>query len=164
MPFNLLKTYNQLLDFLGMSEVQRTNSLLGVFRRDIETNTAFNFRGKKINPIHGKSPEMETLFTHLTGEIVDKKERRREYEKNRCERLHWIKNHTEERCPALQVFSVEDTDGERTYIYNEVEQYIVVLAPYRDRREYYLITAHYLDGRNPDKMKNKIKRKLDEVL
>jgi hypothetical protein len=54
MPFNLLKTYNTLLEIVALNEGQRTHSLRNVFNRDIQENTNFLFRGKKINPTKGE--------------------------------------------------------------------------------------------------------------
>ena len=50
MPFNLTKQYNDLLDLLGMSAYERTQSLRGVFNRDIQDNPNFSFNGKPIYP------------------------------------------------------------------------------------------------------------------
>lgn len=47
MPTNLLKTYPQLLEIDHLNEYQRTLSLKGIFKRDIEDNPGFVFRTKK---------------------------------------------------------------------------------------------------------------------
>lgn len=164
MPFNLLKTYNQLLEIVHLSEADRRKSLYAIFKRDFEDNPGLNFRGKKINPIKGKEPEMQTLFTHLTTVIDDKKERNRIFETQRSLRLHWIRHHLEEKkMENMKVFSVQDTDGIRTYILDEDEHYVIVLAPYRNFQEYYLLTAYHLEGRNFEKIKKKYQRRLPEV-
>lgn len=163
MPFNLLKTYNQLLEIAHMSEAERRKSLYAIFKRDFEDNPGLNFRGKKINPIKGKEPEMQTLFTHLTTVIDDKKERNRIFETQRSLRLHWIRYHLEEKKENIKVFSVHDPDGIRTYILDEDEHYVIVLAPYRNFQEYFLLTAYYLEGRNFEKIQKKYQRRLPEV-
>lgn len=164
MPFNLLKTYNQLLEIVHMSDAERKKSLYGIFKRDFEENPELSFRGKKTNPIKGKEPEMQTLFTHLTTVIEDKKLRNRVFEMERSKRLHWIRYHLEEKKKEnVKVFSVQDPDGIRTYILDEDEQYVIVLAPYRNNQEYYLLTAYYLEGRNFQKIQNKYQRRLSEV-
>lgn len=107
---------------------------------------------------------MQTLFTHLTTFIDDKKERNRIFELQRSLRLHWIRYHLEEKKKEnIKVFSVLDNDGIRTYILDEDEHYVIVLAPYRNFQEYYLLTAYYLEGRNFEKIKKKYQRRLPEV-
>src|SRR4051812_47794737 len=131
MPFNLLKIYNQQLEIIHLHYQARIRSLSSIFKRDFEDNPNLSFRGKKINPIKGEEIPMQTLFTHLTTEIVDKATRKREFEMQRSLRLHWIKYHLDEMKKAgMLVFSVEDPDGIRTYILDEVEKYVIVLAPY----------------------------------
>ncbi|HCZ35568.1 MAG TPA: hypothetical protein DHV26_06525 [Cytophagales bacterium] len=165
MPLNMLKVYNHLLEFTGMSSQMRTQSLLGVFKRDIENNNAFRFRGKRINPTKGEDEPMERLFKHLTTEITDQATRLREFEQRRSERLHWIRHHVEEKKnQGMLVFSVEELGQVRTYILDSDESYVIVLESFRNKTEYYLLTAYYLDGRNPYKMKNKYKRRLPDVI
>lgn len=167
MPFNLLKTYNQLLELAFLPEHKRRESLYAIFKRDIIDNENFNFRDKKLFPVKANEPEMETLFTHLTGVIVDKKTRKREFEMKRCERLHWIKFLIEERkVDNVLVFSVEDGDGIRTYIFDVDESYVIVLAPKKpseENAEYYLLTAYKLEGRNVEKINNKYARRLPVI-
>lgn len=165
MPFNLLKVYNQLLEFLGMNVHQRTQSLMGVFQRDIQNNNAFGFRGKRINPTPGQQEPMARLFVHLTTEVVNLETKHREFERKRSERLHWLRYHIEERKnQGMLVFSIRETGQIRTYILDEDENYVIVLEAFRNQTEYYLLTAYYLDGRNPDKMKNKYKRRLPDII
>lgn len=97
MPFNLLKKYNDLLDITGMNPAQRSQSLRGVFDRDILKNTRFYFNGKPIYPTPKENGEiaMETLFTHLTCREEDKETHHREFELSRSQRLHWIRFHVE---------------------------------------------------------------------
>ncbi len=165
MPLNLIKIYNQLLDLDHLSERERISSLMNIFNRDIRNNNTFKFRTKQVNPISTETDAMELLFKHLTTTIVDRKTRTREFETNRSKRLHWVKFHIDETEPTkLSVFSVEDPDGIRTYIYDAAEKYVIILAPYRNENEYYLLTAYYLTGRNTDKIKRKYKRRLPNIL
>jgi hypothetical protein len=164
MPFNLVKAYNQLLEVAHMLPTEREASLLRIFRRDIEDNSSFLFRGKRINPIKGELIPMQTLFRHLTTEIVNKETRSRGFEIQRSIRLHWIKYHVDElKNEGVLVFSVQDTDGVRTYIFDVDERYVIVLEPYRNGQEYYLLTAYYLEERNAKKIKNKYNRRLPNV-
>ena len=48
MPFNLLKKYPELLEILHMNEHQRKESLMRIYKRDIEDNPNFKFREKQI--------------------------------------------------------------------------------------------------------------------
>jgi hypothetical protein len=165
MPFNLLKTYNQLLEVAHLSEMERRKSLQGIFKRDIEDNPNFSFRSKKVNPVKGEPIPMQTLFTHLTTVITDEATRKREFELQRSLRLHWVKHHIDEKKKeGMLVFSSNDGVGIRTYILDVQEKYVIVLAPYRNEQEYYLLTAYYLEGRNFEKLKNKYKRRLPETL
>jgi hypothetical protein len=61
------------------------------------------------------------------------------------------------------VFSVDDKDGIRTYIFDSRESYVIILEPYRDGTGYYLMSAYYVDQRNIDKIKKKQKRKLPVI-
>ncbi len=168
MPLNLLKKYNQLLELAAYSEQQRKTSLIGIFNRDIAENTKFHFRSKKLNPTPADGvTKMETLFIHLTTVIVDKSIRRREYELGRSVRLHWVKYHLEEqKVDEMLCFTVKEPEGLRTYIYDKMEKYVIVLEPLRNKNEYYLLTAYHLNGKDEkrDKILKKYKRKLDEVL
>lgn len=175
MPLNLLKRYPELLDIGGMNEAQRNASLMGVFQRDIENNAGFAFRTKQIYPVKGEEPAMQLLFRHLTTTELEvpeggRKHKRRVFEMDRSQRLHWILPHTEERTGAqIEIFSAEDRVRDawkvRTYILNHTERYVIVLEPNRKPGAYYLITAYHL-GRDHSyaKLKKKAaKRKLDEI-
>ena len=61
----------------------------------------------------------------------------------------------------MAVFSVEEPDGKRTY-----EDYIIVLEPLRNKEEYYLLTAYYMEGKEKarNKMAKKWKRRIKEDL
>jgi len=168
MPLNILKKYNQLLELTALSTTNRKTSLMGVFDRDITNNTSFKFQQKNIHPtpIDGVI-EMETLYSHLTTLIVDRKTGQREFELDRSLRLHWVKYHIDEtKRDNVLIYSVKEPDGNRTYIYDKDEKYVVVLAPLRELDEYYLLTAFYVKGKDAkrDKYVKKYKRRLTEVL
>lgn len=166
MPLNLLKKYPQLLEIDYLNAFNKKKSLRGIFNRDIATNSSFIFKKKQINPTtnNGEIP-MDTLFTHLTTVEIDKKTKHREFEYERSVRLHWIKYHIEERkTNNVLKFSLKEPYGYRTYIYDREQKYVIILEPYRNNLEYYLLTAYYLRGRNVKKMENKYKRKLSDLL
>ena len=174
MPLNLLKHYPQLLELIHLNEKERIESLLRIFKRDIEDNAHFSFRKKQIRPIKkdGQAP-MQVLFHHLTTRS-DKDEMGREikarsFEIARSQRLHWIKHHTDEASPiGVEIFSYEDrTDRKdviRTYIYDTEQNYVIILEPYRNGLDYYLLTAYHLNepGGKKQILKKK-QRKLPEV-
>ena len=174
MPLNLVIKYPRLLDVGQFNEYQRKESLMRIFKRDIEDNTNFKFRVKQIRPtkIDGESP-MQTLYNHLTTR-EDKDERgkklgTRSFEMARSIRLHWIKVHVDESTKSeVVVFSYEDrVDGKdvvRTYIYNKTNEYVVILEPQRSNQDYYLLTAYYLNEPGGKKqIEKKLKKKMDEV-
>jgi hypothetical protein len=167
MPFNLLKRYNDLLDLGAMNEWQSKTSLMGVFNRDIANNTSFTFMGKQITPTPKDGEiEMSTLYTHLTTVIVDQKTRKREYDNHRAIRLHWVKYHIDKnKKDNMLVYSVKEPEGNRTYIYDKVEKYVIVLEP-KKGGIYYLLTAYYVRGKDAkrNKFEKKYKRRLPEVL
>ena len=67
MPLNLIKTYSQLLDIVGLAVHQRTVSLKGIFKKDIEDNQNFKFQNKQIRPLKKEGQDsLDTLFHHLT--------------------------------------------------------------------------------------------------
>ncbi len=174
MPFNVLKTYPQLLEFGHLNEHQRNQSLQGIFKRDIEENPDLNFRAKTIRPIKGEEPAMVILFRHLTTEKIEvadengKKYPKRIFEMDRSQRLHWVKYHLEERKKEnIEIFSVEERDQKkrkdiiRTYIYDIEQKYIIVLDPQRTQRDYYLVTAYFLNKEYGEKkIKKLMKRRL----
>lgn len=172
MPLNLVKTYPQLLDLGHLNEQQRAESLQRIFKRDIEENHGLNFRTKTIRPIKGEEPAMVLLFRHLTTEEIEvedengKKYPKRFFEMDRSQRLHWVRYHLEERKKEnVEVFSVEERDQKkrkdiiRTYIYNKEEKYIIVLDPQRTLRDYYLLTAYYLNKEYGEKKIKKLMKK-----
>jgi hypothetical protein len=165
MSINILKKYPELLELDFLSEQQRIESLKRIFKRDIEDNIDFSFRAKKINPIKCEEDAMQILFKHLTTKVVDKKTRKREFEPLRSKRLHWIKYHIEEnKAEKVLIFSVEDPEGIRTYIFDEDQKYVIILEPYRNSQEYYFISAYYLEGRNSRKINMKYLRRLPTVV
>lgn len=176
MPLNLVKTYPQLLELVHLNEQQRNQSLYGVFKRDIEDNPGLNFRTKIIRPIKGEEPAMALLFKHLTTEEViveenDKTYSKRIFEMDRSLRLHWVRFHIEEKKKDnIEIFSVEERDQKkrqdiiRTYIYNVEQKYLIVLDPQRSKKDYYLVTAYYLNKEYGEKkIKKLLKKKLPEL-
>jgi hypothetical protein len=177
MPLNLLKTYPQLLELGHLNEHQRTESLFRVFKRDIEENLRLNFRTKTIRPIKGEEPAMVMLFRHLTTEEIEmvdengNKYPKRIFEIDRSQRLHWVKFHLEERKKEnIEIFSVEERDQKkrkdiiRTYIYDTEQKYIIVLDPQRTQKDYYLVTAYYLNKEYGEKkIKRLMKNRLPEL-
>lgn len=167
MPFNLLKQYNHLLELSTLSDHERKLSLRRVFDRDISNNPNLHFRGKNIVPTKEDGHiTMDTLFTHLTCRLNNPKERKREFDMQRSLRLHWVKFHIDEvNADHLMVFSVKEPDGNRTYIYDKSEKYVIVLEPKKDKY-YFLLTAYPIEGRDGkrDKIEKKYKRKLPEIL
>ncbi len=167
MPFNLLKSYNALLELLGMNLEQRKKSLHGVFKRDFESQI-ITFHNKQVDPTPQAGEDtLATLFRHLTTVIVDKKTKHREFELSRSERLHWVRHHLDEKkLENMYLFSVKEGKNKRTYYYDADEEYVIILEPLRSGEGYYLLTAYKLEGK--DKERNKImkkyKRRLPEVL
>lgn len=95
--FNLIKQYNALLEVDALTPAERNVSLRRIFNRDIQNNSAFSFRSKKIYPVPKEGMDkLEMLFWHLTTKVVDHDTNHREYDRARSIRLHWIKFHIEE--------------------------------------------------------------------
>jgi len=171
MPLNLIKVYPDLLELLQFNEKQRIVSLNAIFKRDIEENENFKFKGKSIYPVKKDGqPTMQTLFRHLTTkdnlDSTGKKTGSRSFEMQRSQRLHWIKHHIDgNKNGNVEVFSFEDRiEGKskiRTYIYDVEQAYVIVLEPYRNAAEYYLLTAYYL---NESQGKKQINKKLSKKL
>ena len=154
---NILKVYPELLELTNLELKERQYDLLCIFKRDIEDNSEFSFRSWRIYPIktQGK-PDMERLFKHLTcEEVLIKNEDgtiypKRVFELARSQRLHWINHHIKERSPKnIVVFTVEEKDSKKrkvkkTYIYDKVEEYIIVLEHQRSNA-FYLLTDYHLN-------------------
>jgi len=178
MPFNLIKEYPDLLDIMFLPEFNRKQSLRKIFDRDITFNKSFSFNAKQIRPTKKDGEvSLSTVFNHLITEdeeIINEdgsKYKKRSYEKDRAERLHWLKPHVENEIKeTVHIFSVSERnrskrkDVVRTYIYNEDMKYVVVLEPQNSNTDYYLLTAYYLNKSYAVKqMKKKMKKKLQEV-
>lgn len=167
MPLNLIKIYNQLLDIVGMDVRQRAESLMRIFKRDfVENAPVFLHKSIYPTPADGKD-KMENLFHHITTHVVDRTTRKREFEMERSVRLHWIRHHLEQRKPDnMLIFSVKEPEGNRTYIYDRDERYVIILEPLRVGDAYYFITAYPLEGKDDkrNKIEKKYKRRLEEVL
>ena len=179
MPHNLLKEYPQCLELLHLDNYNRIQSLKRIFKRDIEDNHNFIFNKKVIRPIKAKDglTAMEVLFQHLTHESIVEKRNGRNYssrnvfEIERSKRLHWIKFLVDgNKRNNIEIFSVKERDKEKrkdvikTYIYDIDQKYIIVFEPQRSNKDYYLLTAFYLDKPWGEKqMKKKLKKKLTEL-
>ncbi len=175
MPTNLLKSYSNLLEILHLAEPKRIISLKSVFERDIENNTDFKFNQKQIWPMKGEEPAMQLLFRHLTTREFEETQedgkviKRRTFDYQRSERLHWIRFHIEKRTlDHMEWFSVDERVREknvtRTYILDNNQRYVIILELQRTKTDYTLITAYQLEPRNFLKIKNKAKRKLKDLL
>lgn len=162
MALNLLKKYNELLDISALNETERKTSLWQIFARDFIQKGDIYFNNKRITPtpLDGKIT-MDTLFSHLTTKMTDKISRTREFDRHRAERLHWIIFHLEKKKEEnLLIFSVEEPEGIRTYIYDSKESYVIVLEPIKEKNEYYLLTAYKLTGK--DYQRDKIMAKYNK--
>ena len=170
MPLNLIKKYPDLLELDRFNKRNREASLKRIFKRDFE-DVVNSFRDKIIRPIPSQSQQdkMEILYKHLTTKkIYGRNDNKRAYDRDRAIRLHWVRPHVLQNIPdELTIFSVQEkvqgSYAVRTYIYNRSEQYVIILEPFRNTDDYYLITAYYLETRNKRKIENKLKRKLTKV-
>ena len=63
-------------------------------------------------------------------------------------------------------FTVKEPEGNRTYIYDKTEKYVIVLEPLRNGTEYYLLSAYHVQGKDArrNKIERKYRRKLDILL
>lgn len=176
MAVNLSKRYNAFLELLHYNEADRTASLRRIFDRDIADNPNFMFQNKIIRPLKKEGEiDMESLFSHLTKksiEVTDDKGRksksRSEFDIHRSKRLHWVWHHIQEKKSDLKVFSLAERkngkDVLHTYLFDEEEEYVIVLEPQRSKTDYYLLSAYYLDEDWAKKnMRKKWKRRLSEV-
>lgn len=178
MPYrNLTKIYPNLLEIMVMSELYREISLKMIYDRDILNNENFKFRGKQIYPTKmDHKIDINRNFMHIiteTTKCFDERRNtyyvKREFEKDRSERLHWIKEHIKESIGNLIIFSSLERDKQkrkdvtRTYVYNKEKKYIVVLEPQRTN-SYYLLTAYYINKEYGEKeIAKKLKNKLDTI-
>jgi hypothetical protein len=177
MAFNLIKNYNELLEIVHLSEPKRLESLRRIFDRDFTNNEGFNFRTKLIRPYKNDgAPNLDTIFFHLTHEASYKVEdgktikSRDILEYGRSQRLHWVRNHIEEKNSGnVEVFSYTDrVDGKdkiRTYLYDVVEEYIIILEPLNACNDYYLISAYPLTKAKGGikQIKNKSRNRLPDI-
>lgn len=177
MPINLIKKYPELLEILHMAPAERQSSLRRIFNRDIQDNLDFTFRGVQIYPIKTDGiADMDREFMHLTTERVEEEDEdgntvnKNVFEPERSKRLHWINHHVHERTPdSIVIFSVTERDQikrqnvTKTYIFDEIEKYIIVLECQRGRG-YYLLTAYHMDrSYSLKQIQKKMKHALPEV-
>ena len=174
MPFNLLKNYPELLELGSLDFTEKEKSLKRVFNRDINNDAGLFFHSKKIRPTKGDGDPMDILFIHLTTESVKtiqegKEVKKRFFDEDRSKRMHWIKYHIDEnKKKNMEIFSIEERrNGNniiRTYLYDVDQQYIIVLEPQNSGKDYYLITAYFLNRKEGiEGIKKKLKKKLLEV-
>ncbi|HKC67173.1 MAG TPA: hypothetical protein VKG26_03010 [Bacteroidia bacterium] len=153
-------------------ENRQKESLLRIFKRDVEENSNFKFRKKQIWPTKKADGEssMLTLFKHLVCFSEDSGQgfkSRPGIDNPRAIRLHWVKVHVDEANGAvIDVFSFPDRiSGKtrvRTYIYNKTQKYVVIVEPQNTGTDYYLITAYYLTW-GLDQIENKSKKRLPNI-
>ena len=166
MPFNKITKYSDLLSLESYNETQRTETLLSIYERDIFDNTSLKFRGNTIRPMKSIDDDntKRTHFAHLTcktSKDENKIEKRNCFDIQRSKRLHWIKYHILESCPSkIKVFNymdrIRDKNYLRTYIYDEIENYIIILEKKRDASDcMYIITAYYIDEKYTKEQINK---------
>lgn len=161
---NIIKKYPELLELAYLSEREREHDLHAIFKRDIEDNCQFSFRGWRIYPIKTDGEiDMARLFKHLTCEeiMVENEDGttypKRVFEMARSQRLHWINHHVRELTPDnLDVFTIEERDGKKrkvkkTYIYDKVEKYVIVLEQQRS------------NGGSPDKSGGKFFNSIENL-
>jgi hypothetical protein len=170
---NITKVYPKLLDIVGLSERDRQYDLQAIFRRDIEDNPNFAFRSWRIYPIKAQGEaDMGRLFKHLTCEEImvecedGTKYPKRVFELARSQRLHWINHHVKEKTPLnIDVFTIEERDSKKrkvkkTYIYDKVEKYVIVLEQQRTKA-FYLLTAYHLNREYGEKaLLKKMKKRI----
>lgn len=175
--FNILKRYPELLDLIGLDENERNRDLQLIFKRDIEDNSNFSFRSWPIYPIKAQGEaDMGRLFKHLTcEEIMVANEDgmsypMRVFEMARSQRLHWINHHMKEMTPKnLDVFTVEERDAKKrkvrkTYIYDKVEEYVIVLEQQRTKAFYLLTTYHLNKEYGKKAIAKKMKKRISTPL
>ena len=178
MAINQIKRYSEFLDITHFSPADRTRSLIAIVDRDIADNLGFYFRTKIIRPIKKEGViDMESLFSHLTHQSEEEKDekgaitkKRNVFDFDRSKRLHWIWHHIQEKSKAnIEIFSYNDRirgkNVIRTYVYDFVEKYVIILEPQRSQLDYYLLTAYYLTEKlgGVKQMESKRKNKLPLV-
>lgn len=65
----------------------------------------------------------------------------------------------------MLIFSVDEPEGIRTYIYDSAEKYVIVLEPLRNNVSYYLLSAYKILGKDAqrDKIRKKYRRRLPDL-
>ena len=179
MPLNLTKKYPELLDLIG-SMHNMLDSLRGIYEREIENTPDFKFRGIPIHPLKSEGQlDMERTFKHLTTREYDQYDdngnllplKRREFDLARSKRLHWINHHVHECTPDnIEVFTVTERDKKKhmdvthTYIYDKIHKNVIVFDR-KPNRQFYLLTAYYLDEPYAEKtLQKKMKKRLPSVI
>ena len=136
-------------------------------------NSCFAFRNRRIYPIKAQGEaDMERLLKHFTCEEITvecedgTKYPKRIFEFARSQRLHWINHHIKEKTPLnIDVFTVEEKDSKKrkvkkTYIYDTVEKYVIVLEQQRTNA-FYLLTAYHLNKEYGEKaLLKKMKKRI----
>jgi hypothetical protein len=173
------KKYNQFLEINHLSDNEKIISLKGVFDKDISNNPSFLFRNKIIRPLKRDGLiDVDILFSHLIYSTENEKDemgkiikKRKVFDSERSKRLHWIWHHIQEKTITnIDVFSYLDRINSknvvRTYIYDFVEKYVIILEPQRSKTDYYLLTAYHLSEKlgGIKSIEKKRKNKLLEVL
>lgn len=160
MATNLLRVYNQLLEFIYQSENDNLTSIRRVFNRDFIENAPLIHKGKILLPTPNENGEdtMDILFRHLTTKTIDEKTKKRSLDMPRAIRIHWIRHHLLETIPEnLEISFVQDE--KRVYILDTVARYVIILEPLRDNISLYLLTAYNLEDSNYRKIKKKIEKR-----
>lgn len=157
---------------------QRIQSLKRIFDRDIADNDNFKFQKKVIRPLKKEDViDVESLFKHLTHRtenITDKRgvkiKSRNIFDFERSKRLHWVLPHINEKIDEnIRVFSsnnrIKGKNVVRTYIHNVKQKYIIIIEPQRSGKDYYFISAYYLEKKygGLNMIKKKYENKLDIV-
>ena len=135
---NIIKKYPELLELAYLSEREREHDLHAIFKRDIEDNCQFSFRGWRIYPIKTDGEiDMARLFKHLTCEEIMVENEERDGKKRKVK---------------------------KTYIYDKVEKYVIVLEQQRSNG-FYLLTAYHLNKEYGLKaLEKKMKKRLQTPL
>ena len=62
----------------------------------------------------------------------------------------------------MLIFSAEDPEGIRTYIYDQDERYVIVMEPQMKTGDYFLLSEYYVEGKDikRDKIRKKWNRRL----
>ena len=105
---NIIKKYPELLELAYLSEREREHDLHAIFKRDIEDNCQFSFRGWRIYPIKTDGEiDMARLFKHLTcEEIMVENEDGTTYPKRVFEMARSQKNYSNHYCNKQISFSL----------------------------------------------------------